>query len=433
MSSARLDIDLASPEDWAGRLVLQAIGLLRAGNGPGAAEACQRALMANSRLASTWSNLAAFALMTGNMPAAATHAGRALRHDPGFVAALVNASAASFGAGEIDKAGGQLADALQRDPGHAVALGNLGMIRHAQGKFDEAEDLLGRALALRPEGTQLALARALAARHCRADGQCLALSRAALALMASELPLSMVPMPIRPKLSVTDARRALLAAQDVLDAAKQPFFLMAGTLLALMRDGELMSHDKDIDLGIPDECDRDVVASLFANAAEFSVPPRPESGNGEPLWAFGVVHEPTGITVDLFFARTLDDGVLFGFDLPPRQVFGKVRRFEIGALAWAGRWWPVPQPAEQYLEDIYGSGWRQPDAYFDTVLSNPCRTPDSLPRAINIGLLRLADALGHQDWLRAHSLCAQLHARERMAEVVEIERLLVERCADLRA
>lgn len=48
---------------------------------------------------------------------------------------------------------------------------------------------------------------------------------------------------------------ALMAIADTLDAASVPFHLVGGTLLGIYRDGQPFPHDKDVDLGIPFECD----------------------------------------------------------------------------------------------------------------------------------------------------------------------------------
>lgn len=407
--------------------------MMRAGNRAGAGEACLRALASKSSQASTWSNLSAFALMTGNLDAAQTRACRALQQAPDCVDAMVNLSAATFAKGDGEEALAMLRDAVRLRPRHPKALANLGLLLRAHGEFDEAEAILGRAAAENPGSAPIALERALAAQECRDSQVTQGLALAALVRIAAKLPDKLVLKQRQAKLSVGDARIALHDAQLALQAAGQPFYLMAGTLLGLVRDGDLMSHDKDIDLALPYESDRDAVAALFLESGYFSVPRRPEVPANDPLWAFGVVHDASGITIDLFFARNEPDGVRFGFGLAPRQVFGKVRPFQIGTLEWSGRQWPVPMPPEQYLEDIYGADWRRPDPYFDTVLSNSCRCPESLPRAINHGLLRLADALKNGDWLRAHSLCRQLLAREPMVEISAIDDLLSQRCAELSA
>ena len=52
-------------------------------------------------------------------------------------------------------------------------------------------------------------------------------------------------------MDVDKAREALLALHEVMGRLNVPFFLFAGTLLGIVRDGEQLPHDKDMDVGLP--------------------------------------------------------------------------------------------------------------------------------------------------------------------------------------
>ena len=69
------------------------------------------------------------------------------------------------------------------------------------------------------------------------------------------------------------------------------------------------------------------------------------------------------------------------------------------------------------LEAIYGPAWRTPERHYDTQVSNPSRTPESLPRAITLGLVRLVEAVRAGRWAKADALALQILAREDLAEV----------------
>jgi len=58
--------------------------------------------------------------------------------------------------------------------------------------------------------------------------------------------------------------------------------------------------------------------------------------------------------------------------------------------------------------------------YLDTAVSSQARTPESLPRALNLGLARLSHALEGREWSKAVAYCAQLLAREELPEVREV-------------
>lgn len=87
----------------------------------------------------------------------------------------------------------------------------------------------------------------------------------------------------------------------------------------------------------------------------------------------------------------------------------------------------MPVPTEQYLQDVYGLNWRQQvcteagvpydRCYSDTMVCNPSRTPESRPRAISLGLIRLMHALDAREWAKAVAYCAQVLHRDPLPEV----------------
>jgi hypothetical protein len=68
---------------------------------------------------------------------------------------------------------------------------------------------------------------------------------------------------------------------------------------------------------------------------------------------------------------------------------------------------------------VYDKRWH------DSQVSSPSLVAESLPRAINLGLLRLLAALRGQRWPKALALCDQLLAREPIAGVQAIQQRLL--------
>jgi Flp pilus assembly protein TadD len=421
----KLDYVVSPPVGEAGRKAASAVALLRQGEQDAAMQLYREAEAADCAQATTWSNLAVVDLLRGDLEAASAHATRALRQSPGCADALVNLALVRFAQKRQEEAGSLLRRAVDAAPRNVRARANFVLLMLAAGECDQAEAQLRIADAASPGDWHIPLQRARVARARDDPAAVRTHALAAIERVVAVLPPRLAVAPRKPPHEALQLDDALCAVGDLLNDAGQPFHLMAGTLLALARDGELLGHDKDIDLALPWECDRDALAALFRRSAGFMAPPGPIEG---PMhWGFSVTHAPTRVGIDLFFLRHEADGVLSGMGTSSMMLYSRVRPFVLGELEWRGRRWPIPSPPEQYLEDIYGPGWRDPDPYFDTVLSNPSRTADSLPVAIGVGLQRLGNALEFGHWLLAHALCRQLLARERLPEVAALEAALARR------
>jgi Flp pilus assembly protein TadD len=420
-----LDFVISEPVGESGRKAASAVALLRRGERDASIRLYREAVAANPEEATTWSNLGVYALVGGDSATATAHLRRALRLAPGCADAFANLALVLLAQDRRQETLQALERAIALDPGHARARSNLGALLLAKGELDKAEACLSDAEEACPDAWRIPYERA---RLARIRGDAIALRSHALAAIhraASSLPRRLPALRRKPLHASSGLADALCEAGDLLRAANQPFHLMAGTLLALVRDGELIGHDKDIDLAFPWDTDRDGLAALFRGHPRFTAPDGPIVD--EKRWAFSVVHAPTGIGIDLFFFQHAPDGVLAGLGTASAMLFSRVRPFALGELEWRGRPWAIPSPPGQYLEDVYGPRWRDPDPYFDTVLSNPSRTPESIPVAIDIGLLRLGDALQSEHWRRALSLCRQLLARQQFPEVAALAEALQQR------
>jgi len=150
-------------------------------------------------------------------------------------------------------------------------------------------------------------------------------------------------------------RRSIAAMASI---GERPF-LVSGTLLGLIREGQLMEHDYDIDLGtLPGGADHGVLARALSTAG-FEV----KQGDGKI-----VAIDPSGFSVDVF------------------------RHYEAEGLIWHGtqihEWWNtpfelvrsrlhevdvwIPDDAERYLDENYGE-WRHPVAFYNFSFDTPNR------------------------------------------------------------
>ncbi len=163
-----------------------------------------------------------------------------------------------------------------------------------------------------------------------------------------------------------------------LRAAGVEAFPAYGTLLGAVREGRLIGHDSDADLGYVSEHTHpvDVVRESFAlqrALAEMGYPITRYSGT-----AFKVdVPEADGSVRGLdVFGGFLADGRL--------HLMGEIRTpfrrewiFPLGTTTLEGRELPAPANTDEFLTATYGPGWRVPDPAYKF------QTPRSTHRRLN--------------------------------------------------
>ena len=163
------------------------------------------------------------------------------------------------------------------------------------------------------------------------------------------------------------ARLMLEWLDDLLRSANIPFFVDHGTLLGLLRDGDLLPWDDDLDLSVPQEYIVPTLGTLHAHQSRL---PRSD----RLAWmAETVVDSDTGRIqgVVLCYPETNPLG-LRKFAASVWFMFpenGQIRQYINAApnrffrrhaeLLYRGRPYPIPLDAEEYLEVHYGD-WRTP-------------------------------------------------------------------------
>ena len=410
-----------SPEATAADIVA-ATRLLGAGDRAGAERAYRQARGRDFASAQSWSNLAALGIALDEVDEACALAQRALALDRGNADAWVNFGVANWRAGQRRDGVQAMARALALSPAQESAAWNLALMFRAANRNQQARDALGIALAHHSGSVRLHQAMA---ETCRLLGDAVTMRRHVLAALALLVP-ALAPQVAPPALPAAssaetaaggeDVRACLFATADALASAGIPFHLVGGTLLALWRDGRPFPHDKDIDLGVPHACSRDAVEAAMAHGFRRLLPAGHPGLASSREWVLGYVHETTGVAVDLFFMQPR--GAVMHNEVGwPDHLASDVGLYGLQTLHWAGRDWQVPSPPDVYLEGMYGPSWRTPIRHFDTQLSSPSTTAECLPRAINLGLLRLLVALRNRAWEQALALCDQVLVREPLGEV----------------
>lgn len=164
-----------------------------------------------------------------------------------------------------------------------------------------------------------------------------------------------------------EALNALALALAALEEAGARHWVTYGTLLGLVREGQFLAHDDDIDLAVTDEADPARIASaMVARGFAANIEERDRKGVTKQKFELGL------ILVDLFFVRTT--GGLWT-DLSQAGDHSVLRSthppVEIVRRRYGGLEVPVPAATEAYLVHCYGPNWRQPVTVWNWFLSPP--------------------------------------------------------------
>lgn len=150
-------------------------------------------------------------------------------------------------------------------------------------------------------------------------------------------------------------------------------FMAFGSLLGIERDGELLLHDKDVDVGLPhSEIDRAMQLLRHNGWAE-------HNSSSVYMSPRAAIHQKTGFTMDLFsFVIDAESkkALCLGAAVPniPKEwnILWEFSQIELEKKVIPNDYidapvWYLKNP-EIWLEEIYDD-WRTPDKNFDTMVS----------------------------------------------------------------
>ncbi|EHQ53058.1 hypothetical protein ECTPHS_10234 [Ectothiorhodospira sp. PHS-1] len=171
------------------------------------------------------------------------------------------------------------------------------------------------------------------------------------------------PAPVRSpdKTAHWQARAALALAQLKEDLGKQgiDFFLVSGTLLGCVREGGILGHDSDIDVGVMPDISMQALQAAVAASPRFK-PQETRSDN-----TLYLIH-PNGVKIDVF-RHYEEDGRLYHGGIKCRWWNTP---FTLVTRTFLGEEYLIPNDADTYLTENYGD-WRTPVTAFETFLDTP--------------------------------------------------------------
>ena len=161
-------------------------------------------------------------------------------------------------------------------------------------------------------------------------------------------------------------KKMLLFTIDQLQKHNIPYWLEAGTLLGIYRDGDLISWDYDADIGIPAEYCYKAAALAYKFFPRYIIRKRPIKSPWIPgdtrvvkvktAWE---ILQQVNFHVDLFCVYKVRDKYRWVDSGVHKQVDAKFLDTK-DYIKWEGYKMPIPAHTEEYLNLRYGN-WRIPD------------------------------------------------------------------------
>jgi hypothetical protein len=188
--------------------------------------------------------------------------------------------------------------------------------------------------------------------------------------------------------NVLAAEDALIDINNHLKKKGLKPFLMSGTLLGYARQGELLAHDKDVDIGIIGWENQFTVAEALLEAGHYKLDLTQLTGHNRFLMSAQDLKN--GMAIDIFLFHEKDDHFLHGidFDMNFTQNF-KFSKFELKEIEFLDENFYVPANIDQNLKENYGD-WKTPAPSYVVTVESPalCDTPETRGILIYMEILK---------------------------------------------
>jgi len=165
------------------------------------------------------------------------------------------------------------------------------------------------------------------------------------------------------KFTKEEAFLTLKKINAICQASDIPYFVMAGTLLGIIRENEFLLHDDDIDIGILDDKYADKIKNLLLNEG-FNFYGQFGKKDESLQYRFFYSH----IQIDIFFYYEKNKQYyMTSFDNKGNTYKYYWNKFQIDKLNFKNISINIPSNPEQFLETQYGTDWCIPKKDYDYI------------------------------------------------------------------
>jgi hypothetical protein len=149
-------------------------------------------------------------------------------------------------------------------------------------------------------------------------------------------------------MDVEDAAIVLYDLKSFLDENNIQFFLAYGTLLGLHRDGELLSYDHDLDIGLYWDVPRHKLVNLISQSKNFYISEK-QLASFRFDWNFSVFHKTKDVVIDFCFFKPEGEFLDSGLDHLPNPLLWRFSTFKTKLIQYRGN----VTPESKYISLAY--------------------------------------------------------------------------------
>lgn len=164
------------------------------------------------------------------------------------------------------------------------------------------------------------------------------------------------------KFSSGSASKALIDLKKVFKNARIEFFLVSGTLLGCIREGKLLGHDKDIDVGVWSDVRIEIIINQIKKSGLFYIQATRSS------LALRIKHV-NGTAIDIFLHFREEDNYWHGGS----KLKWNNTPFSLITCKFLNDEYLIPANYDLYLSENYGD-WRTEKSNFDSAFDTPNAT-----------------------------------------------------------
>lgn len=162
---------------------------------------------------------------------------------------------------------------------------------------------------------------------------------------------------------------------SILKQSERVFFIDAGTLIGIYRDGHLLKRDMDIDMAVKVNCEEDIfkVRKLLQENGCILKIMFSTHMNGIIQDAF----DYNGVRIDVSYFKSSSTNdfcyILYDDNKIAKMTFSQIKKTKLYKYKDLDVY--IPEDSDKYLEERYGKSWRTPDPYFK-YWEAPCVTTE---------------------------------------------------------